>query len=450
MDSNNIKNGIQKIYWKDIRSKVKNVEPNFVKIVDELSPNQSFPLYLAFYPYGVLIADPRYMYLPKANNTVCTLFDESLPKDIINDLSYGKESWAMGIVLEKNIEVFIDFKDDRTFIPWLIYKPGTFFPYARTLSKKSEPIYAPNNILTIVSGVRSTFLLPKIECLTNHLNLKRDYQVQSPAPKRFYDHWKIFKEISNSESVSTHWRSCLLYFSEKWVKYLHNDRAWLNLKMYLHELAWQHFEYRRNSIYYDMAFSKIQKKRNLKPNPYLLDTASHLFTTASGAAPGYAPACNEDSLPLEILHEAYANSYGMTKYTPTIMQPTYFDFKNNVDPVYYSLQNPSTFVFSPKSRKIASTLYELHELEHIMKILIEELSNENMICSGTVISEAANNVEFKYFHNEYDRYHIVQLSSSLAEQDSRFNYVHHKLNFSNSTFASDAKFLRGCVRIKKN
>lgn len=273
--------------------------------------------------------------------------------------------------------------------------------------------------------------------------------MQSRPPKNLYDHWKIFKEILKSDSVKDNWRSCLLFFSEKWVECLHNDGAWLHLKMYLHELAWYNFEYKRNFIYYNLAFSKIQKKRNLKPNPYLTDTARHLFTTAIGAAPGYAPACNEKSLPLNLLQEAYVNSYGMTKYIPTIMQPYQLDFKNDKPPVYYSLQNPSTFAFSPKSRKASTTLFELHELEHIMKIFTEELSKENTICSETVIGEAAKNIEFKYFHNESDTHRIINHSSSIIIEDTRFNNVDARLKNTNAVFASDAKFLRGCIRIKK-
>ena len=144
-------------------------------------------------------------------------------------------------------------------------------------------------------------MLPNIGCLTNHINLQRDFHIQSPPPKLLYEHWHIFKEIINYKNCD--WRSCLLFFSEKWVNHLHQDKSWINLKMYLHELAWNHFEHRRNNIYYDIAFSRIQKKRNLKPNPYLIDTASHLFTTALGAAPGYAPACDDSSLPLESIRQ---------------------------------------------------------------------------------------------------------------------------------------------------
>src|SRR5258708_4971587 len=102
-----------------------------------------------------------------------------------------------------------------------------------------------------------------------------------------------------------------MYFSEKWVNKIHNETSWMRLKLYLHEVAWRKFEYERNRIYYDMAFSLIQEKRNLRPNPYLTDTARHLFTTALGSAPGYVPANNDEALPIGFIQKAFVESYGM-------------------------------------------------------------------------------------------------------------------------------------------
>lgn len=446
--NSNEKKDLIKFCWSDVRKMVAKVQPSFAKIVDDINPDKSFTLYLAYYPYGVPIADPNCMYLPSGGNNISKMMEAHFSKDILKDLGYGRDSLAMGMVLEKNLEVFIDLKEENISIPWLIYTPGTFFPFAKTLSNKSNRIYAPNNILTITSGARSAFMLPNIGCVTNHINLQRDYRVQSPPPKLLYEHWKIFKEIDRSIISQSDWRSCLLFFSEKWVNYLYTDKAWIHLKMYLHELAWSHFEYRRNHIYYDIAFSRIQKKRNLKPNPYLIDTASHLFTTALGAAPGYIPACDDGSLPLSILQQAFVESYGIKKYYPTIMQPSHFNFETDKLPVYYSLQNPSTFVFSPKSRKISSTLFEMHELEHIIKILLEELSVENTICSGTIIGDVTKNIEFTYFHNEFDRHNIIKSSGEIISIDKRFKFIDKKIKQKGAKLAEDAKFFRGCVCIR--
>lgn len=439
--------GLVKVCWADVRDRVAKVEPTFTKLVDELSPDKSFPLYLAYYPYGDLIGDTQTPFIPKAEGGHYRLSDPNVPKDVIKNLGYGKDSAPLTMMLNKKFELFIDLKEEGITIPRAVYAPGTLFPFTRVLSRKKKRIYAANGILTGTSGARSVFMLPNIGCATQHLNLQRDFNVQSPPPKSLYEHWSIFKEIVNSGVIDCNWRSCVIYFSRKWLDFVETDKAWLPLKLYLHELAWCFFEYDLNSFCYDIIFSIIQKKRNLKPNPYLADTARHLFTTAIGAAPGYVPSCDDSALPLEILQSAFVEIYGLKKYLPTILQPTHFNYENDEYPIYYSLQNPSTHVFSPKSREVSSTLFEMREVEHIMRIFVDELAKENGMCSDTIMCEIANGVKFNYFHNKIDRHHIVQQSSMIPSLDKRFNFTSLKHRVSGAKFASDAPFVRGCISI---
>jgi hypothetical protein len=152
-------------------------------------------------------------------------------------------------------------------------------------------------------------------------------------------------------------------------------------------------------------------------------------------------------LPLELLQKVFVESYDMKKYYPTIMQPANFDFEQNSLPIYYSLQNPSTLVFSPKSRRASSTSFEMRELEHIMRVFIEELAKDNGICSDTIIHKIAKGVLFHYFHNKIDRHRIVRSSVKIAEMDERFYLIHPKYKLAEAVFASDAPFVRGCIRI---
>lgn len=434
--------GLVKTYWPNIRERVANVEPKFAAIVDKLNPNQSFPIFLAYYPYGAIEGDTQDTFLPKPNGGNYSLSDPDVPKDIFEHLGYGKESVPLGMVLEKNLELFIDLKEKEASIPWLVYKPGDFFPYARILNDKNARIYAPNGLLSATSGARSVFMLPNIGCAKNHVNLQRDFNIQLPPPKSLHDQWAIFKEIVNR--LNCDWRSCVMYFSEKWVDKLQNDEAWLPLKLYLHERAWRFYEYERNRIYYDITFSVIQEKRNLKPNPYLVDTARHLFSTALGAVPGYAPACNDDALPIELLQKVYIDSYGLKKYAPTIFQPMHFNLETDTHPIYYSLKHPSTHVFSPKSRARINTLTEMRELDHIMKTFIEDLRNPNGICGDTIIGKAAKEVQFDYFHNELDPHNIIKPSTEAEKNDPRLQHP----ELQGAIFASDAQFVRGCVSIQ--
>lgn len=439
--------GLVRTYWEQISARVAKVEPTFASIVNKLDPDRSFPIYLAYYPYGAIEGDTESSFLPDQEGGYYRLLDASTPKDISDHLGYGKNSSPLGMVLDKELELFIDLKQEGITIPWLIYKPGKIFPFSRILSKNKRRVYAPNGLLSSTAGARSVFMLPNIGSAANHINLQRDFNVKNPAPKTLYEHWAIFKEIAHSKHADCDWRCCIMYFSENWVNHILNDSAWSELKQYLHDIAWEQYEYERNRIYYDITFSMIQKKRNLKPNPYLADTARHLFTTALGAAPGYAPALDENALPLKLLQKIYVESYGLKKYFPTIMHPTHFCYEQDTQAVYYSLQHPSTHVFSPKSREVSSTLYEIRELERILSIFMQELSLDNGICSDTVIGDIAKKISFDYFHNKIDRHKIVKSSTEISIHDPRFNMAE---TAHNARFSSDAPFVRGCISIRRN
>ena len=103
------------------------------------------------------------------------LSDANAPKDIIKNLGYGQNSSPLGMLLEKSLEYYIDLKKLNIAIPWQIYSPGSFFPLARFLKNKSGRTYSPNGLLTVVSGTRSAFMLPKIGSSPNHLMRKRSH-----------------------------------------------------------------------------------------------------------------------------------------------------------------------------------------------------------------------------------------------------------------------------------
>ncbi|QEY53060.1 hypothetical protein [Legionella longbeachae] len=438
--------GLVKCFWSDIRHRFAKIEPVFTNIVDQLSPNQSYPLYIAYYLYGDTDADTRSSLFPNINGDYYRITDPNLPQDILQHLGYSANGTPLGMVLEKELECFIDLKNEQITIPWLVYKPGDIFPLSTILNKRKSHVYTPNGLLSSTAGARSTFMLPNIGAALNHSNLQRDFNIRSRPAKSLYEHWQVFREVVNSNVISTDWRCCIVYFSESWLISLHNDVSWKSLKQYLHELAWYRYEYERNRIYYDITFSIIQKNRNLKPNPYLVDTAKHLFATALGAAPGYVPATDNNALPVDILQQAFVESYGLKKYRPTVMQPKHFNFQTDYFPIYYSLQHPATRIFSPRSRLASSTINEVRELEHIMNIFIEELSKDGALSSDTVVGQIAKFVKFSYFHNALDTHNILRNSLELLNSDKRFNDTLF-LHTSEALFAADASFLRGCVSI---
>ena len=436
--------GLVKCYWKDVREQVAKVEPRFAALVDEIDPGEKFPVYKAYYPYGMSIGNAQTGFIPKVDGGYYELDDPAAPADIKKHLGYGADSLPLGMVLEKQFEYYVNIPDQRISIPWRISHPGMIFPLARILNTKNR-IYAPNAVLLGTSGARSVFMLPNIGCATQHSNLQRDFNVKSSPPKNLGEQWKVFKEIFDSQVIPSNWNCCILYFAESWVEHILHKQKWQNIKLYLYEDAWGKSEYHRNKVYYDIIFSIIQRDRNLKPNPYLADTAQHIITTALGDAPAYIPAINDEACPIDIIQQAYVESYGLKKYLPNIMQPAQYTFELDNNPIYYSLQYPSTYIFSPKSRQMSSTLYDLREVEHILDIFTKEVSHNEGLAFNTVLNSLSKILQFSYFHNKIDRHGIIQASTEIPKFDPRFLNIDPKYKIQGAKFAADGPFVRGCV-----
>jgi hypothetical protein len=443
------KKGLVKTTWAAVRNRVKKVEPEFFKLVDEISPDNTFPVFLAYFPYGALKGDTISSFMPLEQGGHYRLSDKNAPKEVQKHLGYGIGSSPFGMILEKNFEYFIDLKHRSVSKPWKIGTPGTIFPIDRLFKKRCSRIYSPNGVLSVSSGARSVFMLPSISRDLNHSYLQRDFNISTDAPTTLYEHWETFREIANSPFVNSNWRSCLLYFSEKWLNKLMNDSKWEKLKTYLYEKAWGESEYYRSAFYYDVIFSEIKTKRNLKLNPYLSDTARHLFAIMLGDAVGYMPQIDEASLPLYDIQKAYIESYALKNYWPTIMGPGTFSLEKSKNPIYYSLQNATTLESSPKSSLAASTLSELRDLERIMRVYKQEISDENSLCIDTILCKAANSVKLSYYHNKPDRHHVVNKTEELLKNNVDLSNMKPEFKLKNATFAYDARFIRGCVEIKK-
>ena len=132
-----VNSAITKLTWADIRSSIAQVNDKFTSIVDSISPDSSFAIYKVDYPYGAVIADTEDFYLPDSYDKPQRINSFTSNQDLLNDLSYGQSTMPMGMVLSKTLEYYIDLPRINMIIPWLIYKPGSFFPYTTILGHGS-------------------------------------------------------------------------------------------------------------------------------------------------------------------------------------------------------------------------------------------------------------------------------------------------------------------------
>ena len=259
------------------------------------------------------------------------------------------------------------------------------------------------------------------------------------------EQWEVFKSITSNPVSGCDWETEIVFFPDVWIEHLKTDVAWQDLRFMLLNQVWDNTAYWRNQIFYDFAFSRAQANRSLKPNPYLMDTVRHLFAIGIGSVPGFGVAIDDSMAPVSLLQKIYLENYGLKKYVPTMMHTVNFDMDTRGRPVYYSMQFPTTIEFSPKSRKISSTMGDLSELRHLIRVFMDELAHGKLEIEDTVFGELADKVRFEFFHNKPDRSAEIHLSSELVKYDPTL--LQCLVECENSDFADFGTFVRGCIQL---
>jgi hypothetical protein len=435
--------GVIKTNWDEIRHKFQTVDPYLFTLIDNVSPSKKMPIYLIYFPYGMVKGDTKNSYLPLSNGSHIKLSNSNISKEIFNDLGYGMNSSPLGIILDKYIEYFIEI-DDQVF-PYQIHGPGTVFNKGMLLKNKKDRNYSPNGILKATSGSRTAFMLPSINNHNGINKLSKLTNTDLTTPRKHADHFDLFAAINQYDNQK--WKSCLAYFSESWVTYLLSDPAWVEIKNYILEGKNSNDSFSSNSEYYDIFYSKAQKDRNIRTSsPYLTNTAIHLIKVALGKHPGYIPATTENLLPLESIQKFMSDAFQLRKI-PTVMVPHSLVYEHDTEPVYYSMQNPTTPHFLTKKNERVTANQEIDVLHGILSKFIEEMSKNDSLLFGTVFSEISQKIMFSYFHNYPPKNNnLIKSSRDLAEIDPRFTFCVHENSY--DEFSFEGQFLRGCVQIK--
>lgn len=233
------------------------------------------------------------------------------------------------------------------------------------------------------------------------------------------------------------------------MKHLLTDPAWVEIKNYMLEAKNKNDSFSVNSAYYDIFYSKAQKDRNLRTSsPYLTNTAIHLIKIALGEHPGYVPATTANFLPIESIQKFISESFQL-KRTPTIMVPHSLVYEKEKEPVYYSLQNPTTPHFLTKKNEKVTANQEIDIIYRILNKFIEEMSKQDSLLAGTVFSDISDHIRFNYFHNYPPKdSNLINNSRQLSKLDPRFNFSSYKNG--ESEFCFEGQFLRGCIQIQPN
>lgn len=427
---------IEKQSWQSIRHLVRAASPALADVIDDIDPSDDDVLYRVKYPYGALIADKGIFQLPNSEGRLVSVYHASLSSEIKNDLIYTG-TIPLGLVISNGVETFIQSK--QRMIPGRFKQVGELVSLARVLEAEASSYHLG---WTVTSGARSICMLPKVTDSQCHKALKVKYGLKSPVPQTLLDQWEIFVHLANHVGQQP-WSSELIFFSKKWFEH-DDDKRWGDFNRFLLNKFREESIFTRNQVLFDSVFSMVQENKNLKPNPYLADNLKHLIAIGSGATPALTPAIDDSVAPVSQLQKIYLEDYGLKKYAPVIMHAHHFSLTEK-RPVYYSLQMPTSAVFSPKSRKLTSTMVELQELKHIMEVLFSEILKGNMGLEKTPLYAIANHISYDYYHSDKDKLNEILPVTEIAKLDHAF--TQSIIDDERYVFPEFAPFLRGCIGI---
>lgn len=418
--------------WDAVKAKVKAVNKDFYKLIEEnIAPTSKskYPLYLARYAYGKMITIKGAIQFPGQ------MGKQRIPKAIIQNLAYS--TTPLILQLNRQAEAFID-SNERT-VPLNVFSPGDFYGLFEAVElftgSKTDPLW------DISSGVRTSFMLPRVSDSVFHKRLQKYYQFSQPAPTTFYSQWEIFKQIAKHHEDSEPWSTEILIFPKQWFAEHKGHPGWLAFQNYLLRACWRQAELFRKkhalSACWD-TFAPII--RSLKPTIYLLDTVKHLMQAAGSVVPGFKPTLqNDEGLPSCLIERAYTDIYRLKDYAPCVMIPE----KLTDEQVFYSMAYPTLLEGTPSMRRMRSFLTEVRSVQKLLTRIVCTLRDENNL-QGLQLLEK----NFNFYHTGTENDPEIQHASVLerapylsALKDSYYPGLN---------FPTNSHFFRGCIGIDRH
>ncbi|MCC2624498.1 MAG: hypothetical protein K0R14_371 [Burkholderiales bacterium] len=433
--------------WKEALPKISAVNPGLAECMQKHSNLlKDLPFFIVNYPFGEKIINNREVFFPLAGGGGISFNDPSLPDILRDNLSYtpGVDN-PVGMILDKESEFFRPI--DGRIVSYQVVNTGQIIGFAHiidTIMNKhlGKVKKATVSIWNLLAGARSAFVLPKISENGRHANLQKTYGINVEKPNSYTEHSDIFRAL-NAE-ISPQWIQPILYFPKQLSHNLKVDQEYLPI---FHEMASIH---RLGYSIWHNAYPKFESDINYvfqkaKVNgfsAYAVNIVKHLYLIIANGAPGFAPTTNENMLPKKLVEDAYTdkNSYGLTDYWPTIMQPKQFD---NEESVYYSLGVPSLIHYNPETFKGKTSIALLSEVADVLARCQEYILNE-FEDKDSSLYEAAIKARFSFYHddpNPKKNGSAIKNSALLPKEDPRFCKKGWEFPFRSS-------FVRGCIKIE--
>lgn len=438
--------GLVRLSWDSVRERARTANPELCALVDEVSPGKEFAFYIAYYPFGVTLGDNETAFLPTMQGDFLPLNKPNvrLGCELFNDLGYGPHSAPLTMILDKAVELFIDHKHYSLTVPYRLLHAGDFISAQSVISEVERSV-----ILQSAAGCRSTMMLPPISCSRHFGSIRHKFGKRVRKPDSLYEHAQLFSDLAQHPMAGCDWIMSVLLFPSNFVEKIKHDPAWYKIYVYFYRYAMKlNFGLIDLNLQMNL-ITEVQRQQNLKLDPYLADTAHHLYKIAAGFAPGFAPAKDETYVPRTFLQNVFVDVYGLTQYYPTILHPNYFNFQNvNEEAVYYSRQYPTNFAANCRTRSSYSITYALSEQQHFLDELCLGLAKIAPSLDNALWFQIGKRVEFCTYHSYKNNQENIKVSSELQKLDSRFGASGCAIKLKKRCLSEDGAFMRGCIAIR--
>lgn len=434
--TSNIEINLQKLKANEAEDIIEQLRPDLAKIMNSYDLD-NFSFYRASYPFGSPIINSGKCYLSLSNGESISFNDPQLPAEIAEDLNYDPlNEEPLAIILSKNSEFYLPTGD--TIMPHAIVHPGDMYGIPKAINSEADSSLVWN----LNAGARYLFTLTKVTSQPRHNELHKTYGVTESIPLSPLEQWKIFTEIA--KNAKSPWRSEVLYFPRKLINLLKTPE-FAKMSDCLQKIRRESYNIWHNTaLVWDASFNNIEVEQKLTHySSYALSTARQLYLIAANSAPGFRPAIDEDSAPIKLFQEAYAEVYGLKEdnQSSIIMETTNFA-PNDKYPVYYSLNCPMLARHNPSTFKGKSLIILLQNVEHIVRSYQEAIPSNQPRIKSLYNTSIATNFSFYHSNSNEETYKNILNNELIAQKDERFTNNH------NEEFATSSLFFKGCIKIE--
>ena len=392
--------------WPEIKSKISAINPSLAKAMNACNLGNKKYFILAKYQYGESLSNGENFNLPLKGGGVTPITEVKNFEKL--DLHYNQNTHPTLIVMSKCIDCYVDLYD--RIIPFVLCQAGDMLGVSVVMLPLSDEnkIHTGFTIYDIKAGARTVCMAPKISQAHKHKRLRRQYPITTDAPKHYIDHFHVFRDIGKT----TNWECETLFCKHELFQDMHKYN-WHELRMYLYECAYNTLRFWASSFPWELSFTRIAVKRDIKKTSIATNFMKHIFALSSGSAIGMEPAIDDSLLPCKAIQEAYINNYQI-EHPPTIMQPAYLTDK----PIYASIHFPLLDA-TPTIESLPSTVSYLDDIRFNFERSVGALNSDTIGLKWSPISNSVRDKKVEFFHTYCGDYPDIQNTSQLVN-DNRF------------------------------